>query len=105
MFVPQEDRHHGPKVDDVLDVTAKILKAEGWVNANPVASGKRGNCLGMAIARAAFGHTEYFKVHAKVLEAAMIQTGRRWRDVPQYNDAPGRTFADVLEVIRIARTL
>jgi hypothetical protein len=70
---------------------------------NPNLSSKPGVCLGMALARASFGGISYSAIiQPAVLQAAHIQTGKRWRDIPEYNDAPGRTFEEVLTVLEMA---
>jgi len=107
MFVPQENRNNGPAlrrglISDVIMDAADLLRQQGWLPMNPNMAGKPGMCIGIAVARAAFGKVQYHEAAEAVLLAAQIQTGRQWRDLPQYNDAPGRTVADVYAVMELA---
>lgn len=107
MFVPQESRNNGPAlkrglISEVIDDATDLLRQQGWLPMNPVRAGKQGTCVGRALARATFGRIEYFKVHDAVLLAARDYTGHEWRDVPQFNDAAGRTVEDVFAVMALA---
>jgi hypothetical protein len=106
MFVPYESRRNGKRlqpgtiISEVIDEAIHIIKKDGWLPMNPVLAGKRGTCIAKAIATAAFGRIDYYKVHDTVRTSANAYTGHQWRDLPQFNDAPGRTVADVLEVLK-----
>jgi hypothetical protein len=102
MFVPQEDRTTGPQVGiaTVCADAAALLRKEGWLPMNPVRAGKPGFCLAVALATVAHYNWGYYStIIPLILQAAYIQTGKQWRDIPQYNDAPGRTFEEILAVL------
>lgn len=104
MFLPQEIRPEVKvgAVELALEAAERYLRANGWTNGHPIRTGSSQPCIGQALAQ---GRTvEYFRLHDLVREAAQIQTGKCWRDVPDYNDAP-RTIEEVWGVFKIARDL
>jgi hypothetical protein len=111
MFVPQEQRQHGPgikvgAIESTINAAEKTLRLNGWVNGHPRRTPCPQTCMGIALAMHNQTYdVDYFRVHDLMLQAAHIQTGKRWRDIPQYNDAKGRTVEDVWGVFQIAREL
>jgi len=118
MFLPQEDRFDGPalkrsSIVQIIDEVEGLLDKEGWINRNPVGSGRRGYCIGSAIATVV-GRPDswtreqsikYSEVAEVMLAAMQTQTGRQWESMPRYNDAPGRTREDVRNVMKLAREI
>lgn len=104
MFIPQEDRQDGPRIGIAIICadTAALLREVGWLPMNPIRAGKAGMCLGVALATVAHHNWGYSAIVPLVLQSAYIQTGKQWRDIPDYNDAPGRTFDEVLAVLSTA---
>lgn len=94
----------------IFQEAAELLRQGGWQPMNPVLAGS-GNCLATAVAvvalRAIYHSVPvpYHVVESIVLTAIQIQTARRWRSIPDYNDAPGRTLDEVLSVLQIAAEL
>lgn len=118
MFLPQEDRFDGPalKRNSVMQIIGEaetLLDREGWINRNPVGSGRNGYCIGSAIATVVGkqmfwtreNNTNYHDVAEVMLAAMQKQTGKQWGSMPMYNDAPGRTREEVRAVMRMAREL
>src|SRR4051812_14571828 len=93
-------------MNSLINDIASDLQVKGWVNGNPVRIG-RGTCLGVSTAICVQGvkETSYWETEQLLLTAAHIQTGKRWRNIPAYNDHPGRTFPEVMGVLEIARSL
>lgn len=108
MFLPQELR---PEIkvgvaESIIDATEQVIRSSGWANGNPRRMGCSQTCIGIALAMQARSYdVSYFRVHDLLLQAAQIQTGKRWRDVPEYNDDPARTLDDVWGLFKIARDL
>jgi hypothetical protein len=119
MFLPQEDRFNGASdlkrisIMQVIGEAETLLDRVGWINRNPVGSGRTGYCLGSAIAtvvgRNMFwtrdNNTNYHDVAEVMLTAMQKQTGRQWGSMPEYNDAPGRTREDIRTVMKLAREM
>ena len=111
MFVPQEQRQHGPGVkvgaiETTINDTEELLRREGWVNGNPRRLGCSQSCVGIALATVTRKNLiEYYRVNDVILQAAHIQTGKYWGNIPDWNDAEGRTIEDVWDLLRIAREL
>ena len=91
-------------ISTILNDIEADLHLNGWINAHPRRVGSNKLCLGIAAARNC-RDVEFWKVHALLLQAANIQTGKEWCDVAHYNDVSSRTFGDILGVLQIARQL
>lgn len=108
MFVPQENRQDGPRVGiaTVCAEAADLLCNQGWLPMNPNRTSEPGLCAAVALVMSCPLDGSYSNaIVPAVLMAAHIQTGKQWRDIPQYNDAPGRTFEEVLAVLDAASRL
>ena len=111
MFIPQEQRQHGPDVKvgaiaAAINDTEEMLHRDGWVNGNPRRLGCSQQCVGIALATVSRkNRIEYYRVNAVLLQAAHIQTGKQWGNITVWNDAEGRTIEDVWDLFRIAREL
>ncbi len=107
MFVPQENRHDGPilkrdVISEVIYDTADLLLRDGWVNANPILYGGGRHCLAQALSLSAIDKIDYWQVEAAVFSAIRELHGGQWRDIADWNDAPGRTFDDVMAALQLA---
>lgn len=85
------------KVAEVLNGAADLIERDGWCQGTPPESGPV--CAGVAITRAAR------RGAVRLTERAVFQLGevigQQWSVIP-WNDAPGRTAAEVVGALRAA---
>lgn len=82
-------------VADVLNGAAELIERDGWVQHHRFVDGRR--CADSAIVCAALSHHGTARVKARLVTEAIIGM-----DLTEWNDAPGRSEAEVVATLRAA---
>ena len=95
----------------LVEATKVSLSPDMWVNRSP---GKRndqgrsgsGECVSTAVLVTALQHDMDWQTRAvaeeMILDSIYRRTGKDWHSIPNFNDAPGRSYAEVMQALNWA---